>query len=110
MYWLGEYLAEINRHKKSIPAGVAWTALLLSIVWVLMVAESWVPYPSSDFHAKNLIDELKVGRSSQVSFLVAGVLAYSGQKPHRLEDEPREQRFINLFVAKGLACSRPDKP
>ncbi len=76
----GSVSRRLIRHKKSIPAGVAWTALLLSIVWVLMVAESWVPYPSSDFHAKNLIDESKVGRSSQVSFLVAGVLAYFSTK------------------------------
>ena len=74
----GGIFADINPRKKSIPAGVAWTALLLSVLWVALVCECWVGYPSS-IKAPELIDELG-RRSSEVSFLIAGALAYFSTK------------------------------
>jgi hypothetical protein len=75
----GGIFAEISPKKKSASAGIVWTALSLSIAWVILLAESWVSYPSSDFVAANLIDEL-TRRSSEVSFLIAAVLAYFSAK------------------------------
>ena len=60
---------------RSVTPRITWAALILSGIWALLIAEPWVSFPSSDFLANNLIDELNA-RSSDMSFLLAGILGY----------------------------------
>jgi hypothetical protein len=75
----GGIFANIRPKKAFIRTSLVGTALLLSIAWVVLLTESWAAYPSTDYVAADLIKELS-RRSAEVSFLLAGVLAYFSTK------------------------------